>query len=237
MTIENILFDLADALRYPVLILAVVALVWSIVESGRLIAEVVRRRSRGVDRLEKITHATRSALAAGDVPGAVQIVRTAGYSHEMAETLTAIVELRDAPDASDRIAKRMADFDYGSMKQLERTRILVRVGPALGLMGTLIPLSPALAGLAKGDVEQLTQDLRVAFSVTVVGLLAGGLAFAVSLVRERLYAQDYSDVEFVAVKVAEPLTGVVPAVPSPGGPYVGPAAHPSAVPASQELNT
>lgn len=246
MTIENILFDLADALRYPVLILAVLALVWSVVEMGRLIAELLRRRGRNVVKLERVAGATRSSLANGDRGGAVQIVRTAGYSHEMAETLTAIVELRDEPDAGDRIAKRMADFDYGSMKQLERTRILVRVGPALGLMGTLIPLSPALAGLAKGDVEQLTQDLRVAFSVTVVGLLAGGLAFGVSLVRERLYAQDYSDVEFLAVKVSEPLpapthSGPPPAtqpVPAAPGyqPHVDPAVHPSAVPAAQDLN-
>ncbi len=42
--------------------------------------------------------------------------------------------------------KALADFDFGSLRRLERTRILVRVGPALGLMGTLIPLSPALAG-------------------------------------------------------------------------------------------
>ena len=31
--------------------------------------------------------------------------------------------------------------------------MLVRAGPALGLMGTLIPLSPALTGLARGDVD------------------------------------------------------------------------------------
>ena len=40
-----------------------------------------------------------------------------------------------------------------SLRRLERTRLLVRAGPALGLMGTLIPLSPALSGLAGGDVD------------------------------------------------------------------------------------
>jgi biopolymer transport protein ExbB/TolQ len=75
--------------------------------------------------------------------------------------------------------------------------MLVRFGPALGLMGTLIPLSPALDGLAKGDVSQLSENLRVAFSVTVLGLLIGALAFSISLVRDRLYAQDLSDLEYV----------------------------------------
>jgi len=49
-------------------------------------------------------------------------------------------------------------------------------------MGTLIPLSPALAGLARGDVEQLSDNLRVAFSITVLGLLIGAIAFGISLV-------------------------------------------------------
>jgi len=42
------------------------------------------------------------------------------------------------------------------------------------------------------------ENLRAAFSVTVLGLLIGAIAFAVSLVRDRLYAQDLSDLEYVA---------------------------------------
>ena len=44
-------------------------------------------------------------------------------------------------------------------------------------MGTLIPLSPALTGLANGNTAALSENLRVAFSVTVVGLLIGAVAF------------------------------------------------------------
>jgi biopolymer transport protein ExbB/TolQ len=95
------------------------------------------------------------------------------------------------------MAKALADFDLRSMRRLERTRVLVRFGPALGLMGTLIPLSPALTGLANGNTKQLTSNLRVAFSVTVLGLLIGAVAFAISLVRDRLYAQDLSDLEVI----------------------------------------
>ena len=78
-------------------------------------------------------------------------------------------------------------------------------------MGTLIPLSPALAGLADGDVATLTENLRVAFSVTVAGLLIGAMAFAISLVRDRLYAQDYSDVEYVAAALTTPSSNGAPA--------------------------
>jgi biopolymer transport protein ExbB/TolQ len=68
-------------------------------------------------------------------------------------------------------------------------------------MGTLIPLSPALGALAGGNVNVLTEKLRVAFSVTVVGLLVGVVAFGISLVRDRIYAQDLSVVEFVTAEL------------------------------------
>ena len=77
-------------------------------------------------------------------------------------------------------------------------------GPALGLMGTLIPLSPALTGLANGNTAELSHDLRVAFSVTVVGLLIGAVAFAISLSRDRLYSQDLSDLQYVAATLTAP---------------------------------
>src|ERR671916_294788 len=120
----------------------------------------------------------------------------------MAATLALLAARARGDRADDRIAKALADFDYASVRRLERTRILVRVGPALGLMGTLIPLSPALAGLAEGDVETLSDNLRVASSVTVAGLLIGAIAYGISLVRDRLYGQDFSDLEYVAAALA-----------------------------------
>jgi biopolymer transport protein ExbB/TolQ len=216
MKIEDVLFDIADALLYPVLILALLAAVVVFIELGALFAELNKRRGRGLKRLEQSVAAIREALAKGDNATALTIVRGLGYNRAMSDALAAIVEQGGLPDAQDRIAKRMAEYDYRSMRRLERTRILVRMGPALGLMGTLIPLSPALAALAEGDVQRLTDDLRVAFSVTVVGLLIGMVAFAVSLVRDRLYAQDYSDVEYVLAG----LSGV-PIHPSPKAPPTG----------------
>src|SRR5829696_9629462 len=133
----------------------------------------------------------------------------------------------------DRLAKGLADFDFRSLKRLERTRLLVRAGPALGLMGTLIPLSPALEGLANGDTEELSDNLRVAFSVTVLGLLIGAIAFAISLVRDRLYGQDLSDLEFVAATLAP--EGGVAGAGAPGGPRPGgarPAVPPPPPPAA-----
>lgn len=202
MSVEEVIFEVADALRYPVLVLALIALVVVVVELGALMAELRTRRGRGIERLETAVDTARGALDSGDSETALTSVRALAFNRPMAGALTAIVEQRPHPNGTDRLAKRMAEYDYRSLRRLERTRILVRLGPAVGLMGTLIPLSPALSGLASGNVEQLSRELRVAFSVTVAGLLIGVVAFAISLVRDRLYAQDYSDVEYVAAALA-----------------------------------
>jgi biopolymer transport protein ExbB/TolQ len=211
MGIEEVIFDVADALRVPVLVATLVALALVLFEAGRLGAELVRRGGRGLARLETAAAHAQAALVVGDRMGALTALADVARSKAMLETFAGIVDDRTKPGAADLVAKRLAEFDYGSMRRLERTRILVRMGPALGLMGTLIPLSPALAGLADGNVTELTENLRVAFSVTVAGLLIGAIAFAISLVRDRLYGQDYSDVEYIATAL-----GVDPQPPAAG---------------------
>ena len=206
MAVEEVLFDVAEALRIPVLVLALLALAVVVFELGGMIAELVRRRGRGVPKLDRAVGEARQALAGGDTVKAKLSLSPLAASRSMRGVLGSIVDQRQQPGGSDRIAKDLAEFDYASIRRLERTRMLVRIGPALGLMGTLIPLSPALVGLAEGDIETLSDNLRVAFSVTVVGLMVGAIAFAISLVRDRLYGQDFSDLEYVAAQLAPGVT-------------------------------
>ena len=205
--IEELLFELADALRIPVLTAALLALAFVLFDLGTFFVELARHRRRDrAAHVEAASASAREALDCADAPAAERALMPLASSAQMADTLSKLVAHHDEPGASDRRAKALADFDLVSLRKLERSRMLVRFGPALGLMGTLIPLSPALDGLAQGDVTQLSENLRVAFSVTVVGLLIGAVAFSVSLVRDRLYAQDLSDLEYVA-SALEPQEG------------------------------
>jgi biopolymer transport protein ExbB/TolQ len=211
--IEELLFDISEALLVPVLILTVAALAMVLVELGSLLVEVRRRRHRSLWALERAVEECRDRLAAGQGQQALAALLPFAWNEKMEDAFAGVVEQYGHPQAEARIAKRLAEYDYLSLRRLERTRILVRMGPALGLMGTLIPLSPALAGLADGDVATLTDNLRVAFSVTVAGLMIGAFAFGISLIRDRLYAQDYSDVEYVAVSLTAPSDNGVTAAP------------------------
>jgi len=217
MKVEQILFEISSALEVPVLILAVLALAVALVEAGALLVELRRRRWRSLSGLEAAIEECRARLAAAAMEPAAALLAFA-WNRQMEEALEGIVAQSGRPGAETRVAKRLAEYDYLSLRRLERTRILVRMGPALGLMGTLIPLSPALAGLADGDVATLTENLRVAFSVTVAGLLIGAIAFAISLVRDRLYAQDFSDVEFVAASLTAPPAATLPTTGLPAQP-------------------
>jgi len=202
-SVEDVVFEVSNVLRVPVLILALATLALVVVELGALAYELKRRRRRDSDRLERAAVAARAAQGDDERRHALLTLQGAASSEAMATAVARVARFAGGPGASARIAKSLADFDLRSLRRLERTRMLVRAGPALGLMGTLIPLSPALSGLARGDVARLTDNLRVAFSITVLGLLVGAVAFGISLVRDRLYAQDLSDLEFVAAVLEE----------------------------------
>lgn len=203
--IEELLFELANALRIPVFTAAIAALAFVLFDLGAFVVELTRRRRHDRrERVEEATASARQALAADDAPAAQRALMPLASSAQMADTLVNLVTAHDQPGIDDRRAKALADFDLTSLRKLERSRMLVRFGPALGLMGTLIPLSPALEGLAEGNVAQLSENLRAAFSVTVIGLLIGAVAFSISLVRDRLYAQDLSDLEYVVAGLDPP---------------------------------
>jgi biopolymer transport protein ExbB/TolQ len=201
--IEQVIFRVAEALRIPVLILALLALAAVLVDAGFVTAEVFRRRHRSLQKLDKAAREARLAANEGRRDDAVAALLPCTWSPAMAKVVRQLLAIRGRAMSDERASKILADFDYTSMRRLERSRVLVRAGPALGLMGTLIPLSPALAALAQGNVQELSENLRVAFSVTILGLLVGMVAYAIALIRDRLYSQDLSDLEYVAAILAE----------------------------------
>jgi biopolymer transport protein ExbB/TolQ len=211
--IDEAIFHVASVLEVPVLILALLALAAVIVELGGFLVEFRSRQRRHFPLLSTAAETARRALDDGDEAAVVAALSTVAWSPAMAGALATIAAQAGRPGADTELAKALADFDFASQRKLGRTRLLIRAGPALGLMGTLIPLSPALDGLARGDVRELSQDLRVAFSVTVLGLLIGALAYGVTLYRDRIYGQDLSDLEYVAAV----LTSDTPPAPSAAG--------------------
>jgi biopolymer transport protein ExbB/TolQ len=197
------LSHIATALRVPVLIAAVLILVLCALEVGRFGVEWWRRwRNRQFDLREVVAKAIAEPSHAAHY---------AAYARNPI-TARAILAIAAAPAAERGPAteRALVDYELAVERSLDRTRLLVRAGPAIGLMGTLIPLIPGLAALAGGDVGTLAGDLRDAFGATVVGLLVGTVAFALTLWRTRMYTEDLAGLEGGSAMTVTPHPGAAP---------------------------
>lgn len=163
--VSEALSGISGALEWPVHAAALLLLAVLVYELGRVATEAWRRIRPGA-------HAQGVAAR-----------------NRLAERTVRELAAGDDPELA------LADYELGVQRRLDRTRMLVRAGPALGLMGTLIPLAPGLVALGQGDYQVLASDLKVAFAATVVGILVGTVAFALTLYRTRIYTEDLAALE------------------------------------------
>lgn len=96
------------------------------------------------------------------------------------------------------VKRLLAEFEIAADKDIATCKILSKLGPMLGLMGTLIPMGPALAGLASGDIESMARNMQVAFATTVTGLVAAAIGYVTQQVKQRWYLQDMTNLEYIS---------------------------------------
>lgn len=177
--------EVAKSLRYPVLILALIAAAFVIYEIGRLLVEAWKRSQRPKAPFDQTARHALGQARSGDSAGSQATLRSYSYGDALQKAAVGTLFATNAIDAQ----RAVIDYDLYVSKRLDRVRLLVRAGPALGLMGTLIPLAPALSALGKGQPTVLADELQSAFAITVVGVAVGLVSFTVALVRERFYTR------------------------------------------------
>lgn len=183
-TLGEALLTLSSALLAPVMITLLALTAYAFLQLGGLAAEAADRRRRArfwrpiIDELLADPARRLDRAALGD-PAADRFARV----------LTTA--------SSETAGKHLDDTQLAMERALGRLHLGLRLGPMLGLAGTLIPLGPALLALSGGDTETLARNLVVAFSTTVVGLLAGALCLVAHGVRQRWYTRDLSDLGFL----------------------------------------
>ena len=181
----NIMHTVTSALQVPVVVLLMALAVLMVVLLGMLVAEFfTERRYFKLSVPELVDN-----LQHSDDPEAV--VRESGM---LRRQKTALYELLKHPDASaseresmavNIVAQEQAIFD----NRVKVTDFISKVGPMLGLMGTLIPLGPGIIAIGVGDTQTLSDSLLVAFDTTVTGLVVAALALLVSTIRKSWYAK------------------------------------------------
>lgn len=103
------------------------------------------------------------------------------------------------------VEKALADFELEAERDMALGKKLSKMGPMLGLMGTLIPMGPALVGLSTGDIASMAYNMQVAFATTVVGLFSAAVGFVVLQCKQRWYRRDLNTLEFIAQLVEQKL--------------------------------
>jgi biopolymer transport protein ExbB/TolQ len=68
-------------------------------------------------------------------------------------------------------------------------------------MGTLIPMSAALNGLAQGDLPSLAGNMVIAFSATVIGIAVGVVAYGLSLIQDAWIRKDLDALRLFAERL------------------------------------
>lgn len=91
----------------------------------------------------------------------------------------------------------IANYEVESHKRLSRPRMLLKLGPMLGLMGTLIPMGPAMVWLANGDISSMAYNMQVAFSTTVVGLIIAVVGIVTLQVKQRWFSLEMNNLYYV----------------------------------------
>ncbi len=92
----------------------------------------------------------------------------------------------------------LSKFENKAEKDLSSARLLSKIGPILGLIGTLIAMSPALVGLSSGDIAGMAYNMQIVFATTVIGLVISAIGLVTLQAKQRWYAGDLNKLDFVA---------------------------------------
>lgn len=92
----------------------------------------------------------------------------------------------------------ISNFENEADKDLSLSKMLAKMGPVLGLIGTLIAMSPALVGLSTGDISGMAYNMQVVFATTVVGLVVSAIGLVTLQTKQRWYAKDVNNLDYVS---------------------------------------
>lgn len=186
LVLTNVLYWIATALLIPVMVSLIIIFALTLIMLGGFYGRYTRRlhfKKRKKEVLEQFQKNQNVSLPGRTVDKErffyyIREVEQKGWNALFAEKMT-------------------SDYEMECQKDLEKPKTIMRLGPMLGLMGTLIPMGPALVGLASGDIQSMAVNMQVAFSTTVVGIFVGAIGYVIQLVRHRWTVEDVNDMQFI----------------------------------------
>ena len=185
-TISDIMFWISTGLLVPVIVLLILLFFRSLLLVGSFFGQYVSIR-----KTDKLIREQMETLHVNNVD------HFAEKLPEKSNFLVVMFMKRILAEQQNKaqVQRLLANFEIAADKDLAISKTLTKLGPILGLMGTLIPMGPALVGLSSGDIASMAYNMQVAFATTVIGLVAGAIGFLTQQVKQRWYLQDMTNFE------------------------------------------
>ena len=185
-TISDIMFWISTGLLVPVIVLLILLFFRSLLLVGSFFGQYdsIRKTDKLIREQMETLHVNNVDHFAEKLP-------------EKSNSLVVMFMKRILAEQQNKaqVQRLLANFEIAADKDLAISKTLTKLGPILGLMGTLIPMGPALVGLSTGDIASMAYNMQVAFATTVIGLVAGAIGFLTQQVKQRWYLQDMTNLE------------------------------------------
>lgn len=187
--ISDILYWISTGLLVPVIVILIILFIRALLLIGSFFGQYLTIRRSSAQVRKALTDVTAETLdeVIAKLPKKDNVIVIA-YIKKMISSRNNRAEVK----------RLLAEFEIDADKDLGLSKMLVKLGPMLGLMGTLIPMGPALAGLASGDIESMARNMQVAFATTVTGLVAAAIGYVTQQVKQRWYLQDITNLEYLS---------------------------------------
>ncbi|WP_444996933.1 MotA/TolQ/ExbB proton channel family protein [Aliikangiella sp. IMCC44359] len=164
--LEHLMYELSDFFMAPVIILLILLFGYSLYASGEFIFQIWQRRRGRHQYIE----ATKSPL------GRASHLNLKGYP---------LIEIAHShPNLSKD------QLDVAALEILQTVRSVSRLAPMLGLIATMIPMGPALKSLADGNIQGISENLVVAFSAVIFGLVIASITFWIANEKKKWLAKE-----------------------------------------------
>ena len=214
--LQSAIYVISTSLLYPVIIVLLGLTLWLITEIGVFSVEYLVRTgklsSKKSEEVEREIIEAKTIVEDGEFKKGIEVLGGCTTSRFVRIFLDGLLAIKERENETEielknpgthaklfpiNLMKLLQKCDLLISKRLEKSKSMARLGPMFGLMGTLIPMGPALLALTKGDIDTLAGSLIIAFGTTVIGLLIGSVSYLITVVRTRWYRQDMNDIHYI----------------------------------------
>lgn len=188
--ISKTLFWVANSLLIPDIILLLILFIRSLLLTGSFYNQMMVKR-----RTAKLFNQKIKSLSAGGSIDELKALLPEKTDSLFTKYLRDMLTSKPSEAYADFL---ISNFENEADRDLSLSKLLAKMGPILGLIGTLIAMSPALVGLSTGDISGMAYNMQVVFATTVVGLVVSAVGLVTLQFKQRWYAKDIYNLEYVS---------------------------------------